>query len=186
MTGFLWRASVCAMVLMSAGATLAAPTEQASLNTCQAQVKSAAQTYVDGYVNAVATCLQAVSKEFIQNNAGDPSKAARTCVTQFRLLNDSRSAGKSLAEKLTASIDKKCAPGMPNVTHTLEDILGSSAGVPESIEVENIGSWCQNFGGTGSITTVDSGSIVWGPHTPAAGSRPLRRSIRARSSGWGR
>jgi hypothetical protein len=116
-------------------------------------VKSAAKTYVDGYVNAVATCLQAVSTQIIQRNA-DASKAARTCVTQFRLLNDSRNAGKSLAEKLTASIDKKCAPGMLNVTHTLADILGTGAGVPESIEVENIEDWCANFGGSGPMTTV--------------------------------
>lgn len=153
MTRSTWAPIVCALALVAANVALATPTEEASLNTCQAQVKSAARTYVDAYVKAVGTCLQAISTQIIQNNA-DATNAARTCVTQFRLLNDSRNAGKSLAEKLTASIDKKCQPGNPNVTHTLADILGSGAGVPEPLEVDNIEDWCTNFGGSGSITTL--------------------------------
>lgn len=149
------------LALVGAVATLsfvriaaAVPTERTSLNTCQAQVKSAAQTYVDGYIKAVTGCLQAVSKDLIQNSASTPSATtARTCVTSFRMISDSRGAGKSLAEKLLKSIDTKCAPGMPNVTHTLADVLGPGASV-DPIDAENIEQWCTNFGGSGSITSL--------------------------------
>jgi len=154
MTRFAWVATGCAVVLVFAKVAVATPTEEASLNICQAQVKIAAERYAARYSKAVGTCLQAISKQIIQNNAGDPSGAAKTCVAQFRKLNDSRGMGKSLGEKLAEAINKKCLPGSLNVTHTLADILGTGAGVPESTEVESIETWCQNFGGTGSITSV--------------------------------
>jgi hypothetical protein len=141
---------VVAVALLSSVHAARAVTEQASLNKCQAKVKTAAERYAAGYSKAVGTCLQAISREIIQKNASDPSGAAKTCVAQFRKLNDSRNAGKSLGEKLAAAIDKKCASG----THTLADILGTGAGVPVPAAVERLEAWCQNFGGSGSITTL--------------------------------
>lgn len=141
---------VIAVAVLSSVHTVGAVTEQASLNRCQAKVRTAAERYAAGYGKAVGTCLQAISRELIQKNASDPSRAAQACVAQFRKLNDSRNAGKSLGEKLEKAIDRKCALG----THTLADILGTGARVPVPAAVESIEAWCQNFGGSGSITTL--------------------------------
>ncbi|HVN86163.1 MAG TPA: DUF1566 domain-containing protein [Candidatus Binatia bacterium] len=151
--------STCIVVIGVAlswrGAAVAGPPAEAtSLNNCEAQVKSAAKSYVDGYINAVTSCLQAVSTQIIQKDAPDASKAASTCVSMFRMIYDSRNLGKSLGEKLSAAIDKKCAPGMPNVTHTVGDITGTSATVAQSIDAAYIGSYCSTFGGNGAIATL--------------------------------
>jgi hypothetical protein len=130
------------------------------LNTCQKAVKAATGTFIKDKVTAIGTCLQAVSTQIVKNNAGDAHLAANTCVTQFRKLQDSRSLGKSLPEKLVASITKKCDPSyqtpsgsFPN-THTLADIIGTGAGVPEPLEAESLDDWCSKFGGDGAISTL--------------------------------
>lgn len=154
MTRATWAVILCALALISANVALAVPTEQASLNNCQNAVKTAAAKYVSGKAGAIDGCLQAISSQLIKNNAADVSKAAATCVAQFRLLNDSRGAGRSLPEKLAASINKACNPGGSN-THTLNDILGPSATVTQPINASNVGAWCAQFGGTGTITTLN-------------------------------
>jgi hypothetical protein len=126
------------------------PPAQVSLNNCQNAVKTSTATFIKGKVAAIGTCLQQVSTEIVKNNHS-AGNAAATCVTQFRKINDTRGAGKSLKEKLLASIVKKCDPSQPGVTHALADVLGSGAGVPEPLKVENIDAWCTYFGGDGSI-----------------------------------
>jgi hypothetical protein len=144
-----------ASVLLWVGVARGLPSERASLNNCQNAVRTAAASFVKGKVSAIGTCLQAVSKQLIQNDGGDASGAALTCVKQLRKLNDSRGLGKSLPEKLTAAIQKGCDPALnPKLTHTLADVLGPGAGVSQPIDADNIASWCANFGGNGSIASI--------------------------------
>ena len=96
--------------------------------------------------------MQAVSTQIHQNNAPDASGAASTCVTQVRKIDDGR--GRQLSDKLAAAIVKKCAPGQPGVTHTLGDILGAGAAVPQPLNAENLNTWCSHYGGDGSIDTL--------------------------------
>src|SRR5262249_31286385 len=67
-----------------------------------------------------------------------------------------RGAGKSLIEKLTLKIQKKCDPVFnPLLMHTIDDITGKgSPGVPQPLNTQRLDLWCANFGGDGSIDTV--------------------------------
>jgi len=118
-------------------------------------VKAATQQFVTNKMAAIGGCLQAVSTQIVKNDKPDASGAAAICVTSFRKLHDGRSLGKQLSDKLAAAITKKCAPGQPSVTHTLADILGSGAGVPQPLHAENLNAWCSHFGGDGSIDSVN-------------------------------
>ena len=146
-------AMACVAVAWATVASASPPPAQVSLNNCQNATKTATAKFIKDKVAALGTCLQQVSTEIVKNSHNAASAAA-TCVAQFRKINDSRGAGKSLKEKLLASIVKKCDPSQPGVTHTLADILGSGAGVPEPLRVENINAWCVHFGGDGSIGSV--------------------------------
>jgi hypothetical protein len=139
--------------LWSQVASAVPPPPEVSLNNCQNAVKVEAAKFIQKKVTAIGKCLQAVSTQVIKKNAADVSGAAALCVTQFRSINDSRNAGKSLPEKLTARIEKKCVPGGNN-THTLLDILGTGASVSEPLKAEDIGAWCAHFGGSGALTSV--------------------------------
>ncbi|MBI1814979.1 MAG: hypothetical protein HYR72_08385 [Deltaproteobacteria bacterium] len=164
-----WTSSTIIAVLLWAGTATAQPLPATSLNTCQSTVRTAAKTYVANYVNAVGTCLQAVAAKVVKDNAPLTSAVASTCVLQFRNISDTRALGRSLGEKLTATIDRKCEPGMLYVTHTLADVLGPGAGVPQPLNAENINSWCANFGGDGSIDSVAEWiDCVRNAHTCAA------------------
>jgi hypothetical protein len=154
MIGFLRRLTIGMGLLLLTNRCLAVPKAPVSLNTCQNAVKVATATFVKNKVTAIGTCLQAVSTEVIKKDAATASGAAANCVRQFRAIHDTRGAGKSLTEKLTAAIVKKCEPGRLNVTHTLGDILGSGAGVPQPIDAQDINAWCAQFGGDGSIDTL--------------------------------
>jgi len=145
------------VVLVTEKAGLAIPTPETSLNTCQKAVKTAAAKFVSKKVAAIGTCLQAISVQMVKNNAVDASAAASSCVKQFRLLNDSRSLGKSLPEKLSAGIAVKCAPGGNN-THALGDILGVGAGVSQPLNADDLNAWCSHHGGDGSIDTLQEWS----------------------------
>jgi hypothetical protein len=138
-----------------AGRTWAATPPATSLNGCQNAVRTATKQFVAGKTAAIGTCLQAVSTQIVKNNKPNASGAAQTCVTAFRKLNDSRGLGRQLSDKLAAAIAKKCAPGQTGVTHTLADILGSGAGVPQPLDAENLNAWCGHFGGDGSLDSVD-------------------------------
>ncbi|MBI1813986.1 MAG: DUF1566 domain-containing protein [Deltaproteobacteria bacterium] len=145
--------AITAALLWASTAT-AVPLPATSLNTCQSTVKTASKTYADNYLNAVATCLQSIAGKVIKDHAAITTIVAGSCATQFRNIHDTRGTGKSLGEKLTAAIDKKCAPGMLNVTHGVPDVLGPGAALSEPIEADNINTWCAQFGGDGSIDTL--------------------------------
>jgi hypothetical protein len=129
------------------------PPPATSLNTCQSTVRTAAKTYVQNYVNAVGTCLQAVASKVVKYNAPVNSIVASSCVLQFRYLSDSRALGRSYPEKLTKAINAKCVPGGNN-THAVADILGPGAGVSEPLNAQDINAWCARFGGDGSVDSV--------------------------------
>lgn len=161
--------TITAALLWAATATAVPPPPATSLNTCQAQVKTAAKTYADNYLNAVANCLNAVAGKVIKSNAPLTTPVPVICVLQFRNIYDTRATGKSLGEKLTAAIDKKCAPGMLNITHGVPDVLGPGAALSEPIEAENLDTWCTHFGGDGSIDTLHKWSdCVAASHACAA------------------
>jgi len=150
--------------LLWCGAAPAAtpPPPETSLNNCQNAVRVQGKVFLQNYANAVGICLQRVSTEIVKKNAADASKAAKTCIAQFRKINDTRGQGKSLEEKLRAKIQDKCTPGGNN-THNVDDILGgSSPSVSEPLEAENIGNWCGQFGGSGEIASLSDwlGCIV--------------------------
>jgi hypothetical protein len=132
------------------------PANQVSLNICQKTVKAEGAKFVQAEILAIATCLQKLSLEAVQNNVAFDNAAAQTCITQFRKINDSRNAGKSLKEKLAAKIQPKCDKIFnPNLAHTDDDITGKgSPTVPVPLNTKQLDSWCMNFGGDGSIDGV--------------------------------
>jgi hypothetical protein len=143
-------AAMCAALLAAGRAQ--AVSEAAMLNTCQKAVGTAASTFVKGKETAISACLNAVSGAIIGKQGTDPSAAAKICVAQFRLLNDSRALGKSLPEKLAAAIAKSCNP---NASLTQGDVLGSPSSLAQTLEVsDQLGEWCAAFGGNGTIATV--------------------------------
>ena len=126
---------------------------EVSLAKCQAQVGILGANFIMNHARAISNCLKKISVELIKKNAADVSKAANTCIAQFRKINDTRGLGKSLEEKFLAKVDTKCDPATND--HTLADLLGTGAGVPQPISVENLDTWCQNFGGDGAIDDLD-------------------------------
>src|SRR5438128_1810530 len=102
--------SVALLLMSSTSASAATLSAQMSLNACQRTVKTESTKFIKGEVVAITTCLQRISVEVIQNNAANVANAARTCISQFRKINDSRGLGKSLKEKLTTKIRNKCDP----------------------------------------------------------------------------
>jgi hypothetical protein len=141
------------------GFAISAPAN-VSLNTCQRTVKAEGTKFVRAQVLAVGTCLQAISAELIRNNAALDNAAARTCIAQFRKINDGRNLGKSLVEKLTQNIRTKCDPTFVALAHTLADVTGKTTpptpgpSVAVPINTQRLDQWCTNFGGDGSIDSV--------------------------------
>src|ERR1043166_2713268 len=144
---------VAVVTALAATGSAAGASERFSVNSCQNAVKTQAASFLRKRVTAVDRCLLMISRQIIQNNAPNADGAAATCITQFRSIYDTRGAGKSLPEKLSAGITRACT-GSPPLT--LADILGpgASAGV-QPINANNIARWCAHFGGNGTITTLN-------------------------------
>jgi len=132
------------------------PTPQTSPNTWQSSVRTAAATFEKNKILAISTCLQKISGDIIKSNIAISTTTAKLCAAQFRKIKDSRMIGLSLEEKKAFAINKKCETGMSMVTHNINDITGNAGGAapPPGIETNNIEAWCQNFGGSGTIATV--------------------------------
>jgi len=147
--------ATCA-ALLSGGTAMAAPPPQTSLNTCQDTVRTEGKKFVQNTIAAVAGCLKAVAVDVIKKNVAISLATEETCVTQFRKIWDTRGLGKSVTEKLRAKVYAKCLPGNPNVTHNTNDITGDPGGsAPQPIKTRNIDTWCEHFGGDGSIDSFD-------------------------------
>ena len=141
--------------LFTVGSARAQTAAQVTLNKCQGAVQKEGKKYVQGEIATIAKCLQKISSELVKKNAADTSGAAATCVAAFRKLKDGRMLGKSLKEKLTTKIKFNCDPGTnPDLTHTVADITGIMPGVPQPISTKQVNTYCQRFGGDGSIDTV--------------------------------
>jgi hypothetical protein len=164
-----WATTFVTALIVTSGMALAVALPPVSLNKCQSTVAAEGKKFIQSYVADVTACLQKVSTDVVQNNLVAPSSStAKACVTQYRKISDSRALGKSLVEKLATKITLKCAPGGNN-THTLQDILGTGAGVLQPLDAENLGAYCAKFGGDGTIDTLQEWiTCVTAAHTCAA------------------
>ncbi|MBI3786345.1 MAG: hypothetical protein HY270_23405 [Deltaproteobacteria bacterium] len=131
-----------------------AQTPASSLTNCQKVVKTETGKYLKKRQAAISACLQKAATRIVKSNLSLDNLTAKLCVTQFRKLNDSRNIGASLVERMAANIKKKCEPGNPGVLHTFNDISGVMNVVPQPLKTTNINSWCQRFGGDGSVDSV--------------------------------
>lgn len=126
-----------------------------SLDKCQKTAAKEAAKYVDGKTKAVTNCLQRISKELIKENSATPADVAKSCASQFRKLANTEAPAKTLAAKMQAKILAACDPGVnPALAHTVADVLGPGATAPDPLFVANLGPWCTNFGGDGTIDSV--------------------------------
>jgi hypothetical protein len=137
--------------LACAGRAFGSP--QTSLDKCQKTVKAQATKFVGGTIRAVEGCLKKISTGVIGGN-GAVAAAAPSCVSSFRKLDNGADPTKTVEAKMRAKILLACDPAAAGVEHTLQDILGAGAGVPQPIRAENIGAWCAALGGDGSIDTL--------------------------------
>jgi hypothetical protein len=150
MTGKLVSVAVLTGTVLCAGTVSATP--QSTLEKCQKTVKTEGAKFVAGRVKAVEACLAKIAMEVIKEN-DPPGDAASSCVGAFRKLNNAADPTKTLEAKMTAKITKACDPTSLDVEHTLQDILGTGAGVPQSIHAENLNASCAQFGGDGALNT---------------------------------
>ncbi|MFN8642287.1 MAG: hypothetical protein U0802_11765 [Candidatus Binatia bacterium] len=160
------------MTTLLTASLLAAPcaaTPQSTLVACQKALGSEGKKFIHGYVGAVSSCLQKVAGDVVFKGLPGPSAgAAAACMAQYRKIHDTRGLGKSLTERLRASVGAACAPS----EHTLADVLGSGAGVPGAAQRGRSGCLlCRrvSFGGDGALGTVDEwADCVVAAHTCAA------------------
>jgi hypothetical protein len=147
--------TTCAALLSSGIAMAAPPLPATSLNTCQDKVRTEGKMFVQNTIAAVGTCLKAVATDVIKKNVAITAATSKTCVKQFRTINDTRGLGKSLQEKLRKNIFNKCDPAAgANVTHSVADVTGVAPLLPQPIDAANLDTWCKHFGGDGSIDSV--------------------------------
>jgi hypothetical protein len=135
----------------------ALPTPAVSLSTCQDRVRSEGRKAVKNTLTAVSNCLSKVAADVLKNNVAITAKTSKSCVAEFRKLNDTRTppADKDIEAKFRGAVDKKCVPLFtPSQTHTFADIMGAPLGTVEDIKTTNINTWCKHFGGDGTISDV--------------------------------
>ena len=132
-----------------------------------------AANFAKNWLAAASKCLNAVSVQLVQDGASNVDGAASTCITQMRKFYDSRGLGKSLDEIFRAKVTAACEPGQPGVTHNLNDILGPGSTLSQHLNVSNLGSYCQFFGGSGSMTSVSD----WLDCTEAANEKAVAASV---------
>ena len=123
---------------------------ESSLHSCQRAVSQAAKKFIYRKVNAIGSCLQAVSRNLVKNKP-DAASAAQACILQFSRMDDFEAS-------LIEGINTKCDPSQDNVIHTLEDILGAGAGVMEPLLATNLDAYCASFGGDGNIDSLNEWS----------------------------
>lgn len=123
-----------------------------SLTKCQKTVGKEVSKYASAYTKTVGKCLDQITKVVVQS--GDPiADAASKCAKSFLALKNTAKPDKTIAAKMAAKMAKACDPADPagKVVHTLADLLGSGAGVTEPLHVSDLGDWCSNYGGDGTI-----------------------------------
>src|SRR5438093_7477333 len=109
----------------AAGASPSPPA--ASLERCAKTVSKEASKLERGSLQAMESCLQAMSKAVVRDGSTPATAAASVapaCARWFHRFNDSRGRGVSLAEKTAARIAAMCDPASRGVTHALDDVTG--------------------------------------------------------------
>ena len=130
---------------------------ESSLHRCQRAVSQAAEKFMYRKLDAIGSCLQAVSRNLVKKNEPDAAGAAHACIFRLSRIDD-------FEARLIEEINTKCDPSQGNVTHTLGDILGEGAGVLEPLQTTNLNAYCASFGGDGSIDSL----IEWSSCLAAA------------------
>lgn len=149
------RIVVIAVAVLLAAGTASAEKSAAtkSLAKCQQAVGKETQKLEATFERALGGCLQLVSDQVVALGGDGPAAAAAPkCAKLFRGLDDSRKLGKSAVEKLRSKVLGACDPA--GHAHTLADVLGTGALVPEPLDVADLGLWCADLGGDGAIDDV--------------------------------
>jgi hypothetical protein len=99
--------------------------------------------------------MDAIAKELIQENSPLAGAAAK-CASNLRKLNNTEAPTRALAAKSASKIAKACDPAVnPRLEHVTADVLNLvPMSVPQGIQAKNLNTWCANFGGDGSIDTI--------------------------------
>jgi hypothetical protein len=139
-------------VLVAPAAAHASP--ESSLAKCQKAADVEGAKLVQGTVKALTKCLSRIATEYLKEGGSDPSDAAKTCVAALRKIENGADPAKTLRAKHAAKLTGACDPATPGVEHTLADVLGAGATVPQSTQVANLNVWCASFGGDGSIDSI--------------------------------
>jgi hypothetical protein len=138
---------------------LAQPSPQASLAGCQRAVAAESARFVAARLKVVGRCLDRMAGELIRGGrtpteAAD--RAARPCVALLRQLAESPGGGRSLRRGLRTRTAARCDPAGRRVSHALDDVTGRGPGlVAEQIRAATVDGWCAQFGGDGTIGTLE-------------------------------
>jgi hypothetical protein len=126
-----------------------------SLRTCQTAASREGARYVANYAKAVGNCMDAIAKKLIQENS-IVAAAASTCARNLRKLNNSENPERTLGGKLFVKISRACDPSVKtSLQHTSADVLNLvPMTVSEGIQAKGLNVWCTNFGGDGSIDSI--------------------------------
>ena len=143
------------MVWLS-GPAFAVTAAQMSLTACQRTAKVEGTKFVKAELGAIGKCLQAIASDRLQKNVAISSLTARTCVAQFRKVYDTRGLNKSLPEKLSTNIRKKCDPVlMPSLAHVANDVTGDGPGNDtQQMDSNRTTTLCGDFGVTPSSNHI--------------------------------
>jgi hypothetical protein len=132
--------SACTLMLLFSASAHAAMTAQQSLAKCQKTLSGEGQKYLKARVAAMSGCLQKISDEFVKKGQPTATGAIGVCIGKARLLNDSRSIGKSLEEKFRAKVTPVCDPDLASVPHTWAQMYGGSS--PDELNFNKIETLC--------------------------------------------
>lgn len=144
------------LLLALGGVWLVSPAVAAperSLYYCSRTAVQESSKFLNDTALALDVCLARLSRVQILSGAL-VEDALTVCLKSFRKLENS-DPNKTPKGRMSAKILKKCDPASSaTIDHTLEDVLGPGAGVAEPLHVSRLGPWCRNFGGDGSIESV--------------------------------
>lgn len=126
-----------------------------TLRMCQVAAGRETAKYVNGYSGAVRKCMDEIAKALIENNSA-VADAAPKCASSLRKLNNTASPSRTLGAKAVTKIGKACDPALnPRLEHTTADVLNLvPMMVAQGVQAKKLNAWCTNFGGDGSIDTV--------------------------------
>lgn len=163
---------IAGLLLLPAGAALGRA--EKTLNKCQKTAAKETRTYVQQYFKAVSSCANGVSEAVLET--GQPiATAAPNCQKAFLKLVNTSKPGTTLAARLAAKIEKACVPPPDGkAEHSEADVLGTS-GSGEDIQALNLDTWCANFGGGGTVDSLDD----WVACLTAAGTCTARQKLAA-------